>query len=185
MKRNTGGGKKKSLSNKRLQTETILLSVAGERKLLRTIAPKIKASLLGGRCWFFVFSDVAAWSLFSDSKLCSSLKVISEKLSVFWAFKGSPLPAQAENTQFLAPWHHHSRGSHTLPPPSRQRALAFVLVGHSHHRAWRTDPGNKQLLLDGAREKGCGEERRKSEVKSATEVAFQHGLQPRKLFNGD
>ncbi len=30
---------------------------------------------------------------------------------------------------------------------SRQGALAFVLVGHSHHRAWRTDPGNKFLLL--------------------------------------
>lgn len=79
-------GKKKSLSNKRLQTETILLSVAGERKLLRTIAPKIKASLLGGRCWFFVFSDVAAGSLFSDSKLCSSLKVISDETLRFLSF---------------------------------------------------------------------------------------------------
>lgn len=35
------------------------------------------------------------------------------------------------------------------PPffPSRG-VLAFVLVGHSHDRAWRTDPGNKFLLLN-------------------------------------
>lgn len=45
------------------------------------------------------------------------------------------------------------------PPPffffSSQGALAFVLVGHSHHRGWRTDPGNKFLLLH----KGCEGER--------------------------
>lgn len=79
------------------------------------------------------------------------------------AFNGCPNPFCF--LLFLAKWHHHSHGSH-IPSFffffSSQGALAFVLVGHSHHRAWRTDPGNKFLLLhkgwEGWEGMGCGRE---------------------------